>query len=117
MTNGHLRLMLDDPGDFSLLHQAAFRFANADVPAPILEAARLGRIVALHVSAPWWLAPALFALGQHNALARAAGGLHPSDNLLAFLDDLYVVTVATRARPALVKHGRSGRQRRALHQA
>ena len=47
MTNEHLRLMLDDPGDFSLLHQAALRFANADVPAPILAAARLGRIVAL----------------------------------------------------------------------
>ena len=47
------------------------------------------------------LAPALFALGQHGALARAAGDLDPTDKLLAFLDDLYVITVAARARPAL----------------
>ena len=47
MTNEHLRLMLDDPCDFGLLHQAALRFANAAVPAPVLAAARLGRIVAL----------------------------------------------------------------------
>ncbi|CAE7612884.1 unnamed protein product [Symbiodinium sp. CCMP2592] len=47
MTNEHLRLLLDDPDDFTLLHQAALRFANADVPAPVLAAARLGRIVAL----------------------------------------------------------------------
>ena len=47
------------------------------------------------------LAPALFALGQHGALARAAGDLDPADKLLAFLDDLYVITVASRARPAL----------------
>jgi len=47
MTNEHLRLLLDDPGDFTLLHQAALRFANAEVPAPVLAAARLGRIVAL----------------------------------------------------------------------
>ena len=39
------------------------------------------------------LAPALYALGQHDALQRAAEGLDPSDSLLAFLDDLYVVTV------------------------
>ena len=47
MTNEHLRLMLDDPCDLGLLHQAALRFANAAVPAPVLAAARLGRIVAL----------------------------------------------------------------------
>ena len=47
------------------------------------------------------LAPALFALGQHGALARAAGDLNPADKLLAFLDDLYVITVASRARLAL----------------
>ena len=44
------------------------------------------------------LAPALYALGQHGALARAAGDLNPADKLLAFLDDLYVITVASRAR-------------------
>ena len=47
MTNEHLRLMLDDPCDLGLLHQVALRFANAAVPAPVLAAARLGRIVAL----------------------------------------------------------------------
>ena len=47
------------------------------------------------------LAPALFALGQHEALCRAAAELHQDDALLAFLDDLYVVTVPERARAAL----------------
>ena len=39
--------MLDDPDDLFLLHQAAHRFANANVPAPVLAAERLGRFVAL----------------------------------------------------------------------
>ena len=43
------------------------------------------------------LAPALFALGQHDALQQAATALHPDDSLLAFLDDLYVVTQPSRA--------------------
>ena len=47
------------------------------------------------------LAPALFALGQHDALCQAAAALHPDDALMAFLDDLYVVTVPERARAAL----------------
>ena len=47
------------------------------------------------------LAPALFALGQHDALARADEALHPLDNLVAFLDDLHVVTNPGRARTAL----------------
>ena len=42
-------------------------------------------------------APALFALGQHEALCRAASELHRDNALLAFLDDLYVVTVPERA--------------------
>ena len=46
------------------------------------------------------LAPALFALGQHEALDRAASSLHPDDTLLAFLDDLYIVTTPARAREA-----------------
>eukprot|EP00435_Cladocopium_sp_Y103_P003690 s4199_g1.t1 len=46
------------------------------------------------------LAPALFALGQHDALAGAAATLHPADCLLAYLDDLYVVTTPERARAA-----------------
>ena len=47
ITNEHPRLILDDNDDLVLLHQAALLFANADVPAPVLAAARLGRIVAL----------------------------------------------------------------------
>ena len=46
------------------------------------------------------LARALFALGQHEALCRAAAELRQDDALLAFLDDLYVVTVPERARAA-----------------
>ena len=44
------------------------------------------------------LAPALFALGQHSALCSAASALHPAETLVAFLDDLYVVTTRGRAR-------------------
>ena len=73
------------------------------------------------------LAAARFALGQHDPLARAAASLDPQDDFLAFkpetrnpkpktlnpkpstlnpttlnpLDDLYVVTVPSRARAAL----------------
>ena len=47
------------------------------------------------------LAPALFALGQHEALCQAASALHRDNALLAFLDDLEVVTVPERAREAL----------------
>ena len=47
------------------------------------------------------LAPALYALGQHDALQRAASGLHAGDTLMAFLDDLYIVTAPSRARAAL----------------
>ena len=43
----------------------------------------------------------LYALGQHDALQRAASGLHAGDTLMAFLDDLYIVTAPSRARTAL----------------
>ena len=46
------------------------------------------------------LAPALYALGQHEALLKAASAVHASDSLLAFLDDLYVLTTRERARAA-----------------
>ena len=46
------------------------------------------------------LAPALFALAQHGALEAAAGALAPGDRLLAFLDDVCVVTTPERARAA-----------------
>ena len=46
------------------------------------------------------LAPALFALGQHGALCQAPSALRTSERLLAFLDDLYVLTARGRAREA-----------------
>ena len=47
------------------------------------------------------LAPALYALGQHDALVAADGRLQPGECLAAFLDDVYVVTTPARAREAL----------------
>ena len=47
------------------------------------------------------LAPALYALGQHDALQQASDARHPDDTLVAFLDDLYVITSPSRARAAL----------------
>ena len=38
---------IDDPSDCALLHRAAERLANADVPEQVLQALRLGRVVAL----------------------------------------------------------------------
>ena len=46
------------------------------------------------------LAPALFALGQHAALCQASSALHASERLLAFFDDLYVLTTRDCAREA-----------------
>ena len=49
------------------------------------------------------LAPALFALGQHEALRRADSQLRQGESLMAFLDDLYVLLPnPTGARAALV---------------
>ena len=47
------------------------------------------------------LAPALFALSQHDALAAAARQLEAGEFLAAFLDDIYVVTSPPRARGLL----------------
>ena len=41
--------------------------------------------------------PALYSLGQHDALVEADRELLPSETILAFLDDLYVVTSKARA--------------------
>ena len=38
------------------------------------------------------LMPALFALGQHRALVAAQSAMHPSAKLMAFQDDVYVVS-------------------------
>ena len=40
--------------------------------------------------------PALFALGQHPALVAAQSEMHPSTKLMAFLDDVHVVTTPPR---------------------
>ena len=42
------------------------------------------------------LMPALFSLGQHSALNAVAEELRPSERLLAFLDDIYVVCAPDR---------------------
>ena len=44
------------------------------------------------------LAPAFYALGQHNAFLAANAALQPGDSLFTFLDDLYLVTTPERAR-------------------
>ena len=46
-TNEHIRILLDDDEDARLLHGAAVRLANADVPPEVLEGIRVGRLVAL----------------------------------------------------------------------
>ena len=46
------------------------------------------------------LMPALYALGQHKALERARAQLRPDELLVAFLDDVYIVTSPERARAA-----------------
>ena len=46
------------------------------------------------------LAPALFALAVHGALAAASQQLQGDEFLLAFLDDVYIKTTRTRARAA-----------------
>ena len=43
------------------------------------------------------LMPALYALGQHQALQEAQAALHEGEFIFAFLDDLYVVTSRERA--------------------
>ena len=47
------------------------------------------------------LAPALYALGQHDTLVAADEQLRPGECLAAFLDDVYLVTTPSRAREAL----------------
>ena len=46
------------------------------------------------------LAPALYALAQHRALAAAAQVLPPTATLAAFLDDLYILCPTPQARSA-----------------
>ena len=47
MTNEHLRILLDDEEDGQALHKAAQLLAQADIPAQVLDALRVGRVVAL----------------------------------------------------------------------
>ena len=44
--------------------------------------------------------PALFALGQHEALVAAKAQLLPDELLVALLDDVYIATKPDRARAA-----------------
>jgi len=44
------------------------------------------------------LMPALFSLGIHDALENATRQLQPGERILAYLDDVYIVSVAARAR-------------------
>ena len=46
------------------------------------------------------LMPALYALGQHRALEDARSRLLPEELLVAFLDDVYLVTTPERAKAA-----------------
>ena len=46
------------------------------------------------------LMPALFCLGLHDALATADAQLQPGEHLVAYLDDIYVLTSRQRARAA-----------------
>ena len=46
------------------------------------------------------LAPALYAIGQHAALLAAQSRLQADEEVVAFLDDLYVLTTLPRARVA-----------------
>ena len=45
------------------------------------------------------LMPALFALGQHNALVTVQFRLGPHERLFAFLDDIHVVCRPDRVLP------------------
>ena len=46
------------------------------------------------------LMPALYSLGQHDALDAVKRQLQPDEELFAFLDDVYVLCTPERARPA-----------------
>ena len=42
--------------------------------------------------------PALFRLGMHDALANAVSQLQPHEKVIAYLDDVYIVTRSEKAR-------------------
>ena len=46
------------------------------------------------------LSPALFSLGPHAALEQAQANLHPQDFLVAYLDDVYILSTRERVRDA-----------------
>ena len=51
--------------------------------------------------------PLLFAVGQHGALAATQESLQAGERLVAFLDDIYTVTLPERAGPVNVTSGRA----------
>ena len=44
--------------------------------------------------------PGLYSLGQHEALQEIQHRLHPDDVVVAFLDDIFIITSPDRARAA-----------------
>ena len=67
-TNEHLRILLNDEEDTLRLHAAAERIATAELPPPVLDALRVGRIVALRKPAG-----GVRALVVGNVLRRLVG--------------------------------------------
>ena len=66
MTNEHIRILLDDEEDAALLHGAAVRLANADVPPDVLQGIR-------SVTKPNGRVRALCALVVGDVLRRLVG--------------------------------------------
>ena len=67
-TNEHLRILLDDVVGSQLLHCAAQRLAQADVPAPALAAIRVGTLGPCSCSCCW----ALDASRDHRAASSTS---------------------------------------------
>ena len=58
------------------------------------------------------LAPSLYSLAQHDALAMAQSRLEEGEYLAAFLDDLYLVTTRRAPGPrSMMSHARSSSMR------
>ncbi|CAK0891155.1 unnamed protein product, partial [Prorocentrum cordatum] len=96
----HLKPLLEHEESMDLLGFAAAALAEARVPSPIARALALCKMTGEGVEQGDALAPALFALALHGALAGASRTLEQGDFLVAFLDDVYIKTTRARARAA-----------------